>query len=162
MYILVSVISAFLIPFFIVGGSGSEVNVEVEPTPNAISLGDCELGVEEARTKEERNLGLMYRESLKDDTGMLFYLDKPITPDSGYGFWMPNMNFSLDMVFLNEDFEVVDVLDNVPPCETEDCPTYRPKKAADYVLEINANKAAECNVAEGSRLMFIKKIIPLD
>ncbi len=93
--------------------------------------------IEVADTYKTRKQGLMYRTSLAENNGMFF-----VFPQSkAYDFWMPNVSFPLDIVWISEDFKVVDIK-TVPPCEeveTKNCPFYTPDGKAKYVLEVNAN-----------------------
>ena len=93
--------------------------------------------VEIANTNEERSQGLMYREKLEEGHGMLFVFEKVKV----YEFWMKNTLIPLDMIWLDEDFDIVDVQTAVPcPVEEENCPTYKPKGVAKYVLEVNGGE----------------------
>lgn len=88
-------------------------------------------------TPETRQNGLMYKESLPKNQGMLFVFER----SEVYGFWMPNVNFPLDIVWIDKSFHVVDIK-TVPPCEDkviQNCPSYKPDGEALYVLEVNAN-----------------------
>jgi uncharacterized membrane protein (UPF0127 family) len=83
---------------------------------------------------------------------MFFVFDYPIQ----YGFWMKNCEFPQDMIFFNDNYEIVDILKDVPPCKTidptqEKCPSYIPKAAYRYVLEINAGSAATNNLEIGQK-----------
>lgn len=104
--------------------------------PSLVKIKDKKFEVEVVDTEKDRQRGLMYRESLAENKGMLFIFDKP----APYDFWMPNVNFPLDIVWIDEGFEVVDIK-TVPPCKelkALNCPSYPPEGAAKYVLEVNA------------------------
>jgi len=104
---------------------------------------------EVARSAGDKANGLSGRQALGEDEGMLFVYDEPCKP----GFWMPGMNFPLDMVFLDENFTVVGVNANAQPCKPNSaCPFYHPKENALYVLEVNANTSAEHGAVEGAVL----------
>jgi uncharacterized protein len=106
------------------------------------------VAVELATTEAERAQGLMFRESLPADAGMLFLFDTAeVRP-----FWMKNCHFPLDIVHLASDGAVVDVLANVPPCAADPCPYVAPKAASTTVLEVNAGTAAANGVVPGSTL----------
>ncbi len=91
--------------------------------------------------------GLSYRDSLCPQCGMLFVFEKP----GLQAFWMPDMRFSLDMIFLDENFRVVDVARGMEPCG-EVCIPYQSKHDAKYVLEVNGGFAAAHGLEEGQRL----------
>ena len=112
--------------------------IEVEESIDGfVRVGEQTFLVEIADTPESRTQGLMFREDLPLDQGMLF-----IFPESKpYEFWMPNLAFPLDIVWIDSFQNIVDVK-TVPPCQKEvisECPSYQPKGAAKYVLEVNAN-----------------------
>lgn len=95
------------------------------------------LTVEIADTTAKRARGLMYRKELGKNKGMLF-----IFPNSAkHSFWMANTKIPLDIIWMDENYNVVHVEKNVPPCSSKNiilCPQYTPKTSAKYVLEVNA------------------------
>ncbi len=110
-----------------------KVNCEASECP----LGDKTFFVEIVKTPESRQKGLMFRENLPKNQGMFFVFDKSAI----YNFWMPNVNFPLDIVWIDEDFQVVDIK-TADPCleqNTQKCPSFVPKAMAKYVLEVTAN-----------------------
>ena len=107
--------------------------------------------LEVARTPEQTAQGLMFRESLAPSSGMVFLFDSP-RPQA---FWMKNCRFPLDMVFTLKDGQVVDVLENVPPCAADPCPSYPSRAPADTVVELTAGDAKRHGVVPGARLSFL-------
>lgn len=101
--------------------------------------------VEIAKTVAQRREGLMYRESLEKNRGMLFIFDK----EANYSFWMKDTLISLDIIWINQNNEVVFIQENAEPCREENCPNIDPKKEAKYVLEINGGLAKEINIKVG-------------
>ena len=107
--------------------------------------------VELAQTDEQRQTGLMGREHLDKDKGMLF-----IYEDEGvYTFWMKNTLIPLDMIWIDGNGTVARIIKNAEPCGKEYCPSINPNKKAKYVLEINGGEADRLGLAEGSRLIFL-------
>ena len=104
-----------------------------------------------AQTDEDRQRGLMFRDKINRDQGMLFVFAREGT----YGFWMKNVNFSLDILWLNADRRIVHIQAHVPPCDQPDCPTYTPDRQALYVLEIKAGEAERRRLKLFDRLEFI-------
>jgi uncharacterized membrane protein (UPF0127 family) len=102
--------------------------------------------VEVARTPEEQARGLMFRESLPERTGMLFRFED----DGPHGFWMKNTMIPLDIVWLDENGQVVFVSENTPPCRADPCPNYGPEVPSWTVLEIAGGLAAKEKVTVGS------------
>jgi uncharacterized protein len=99
-------------------------------TSNTACISEFCFPIEIADTADERSLGLMFRDSLEG--GMLF-----IYQDLGrHNFWMKNTLIPLDIIWMNEDLEVIYV-ESVQPCKTESCPSYGPDEDSMYVLELN-------------------------
>ena len=115
--------------------------------PHVVLKGE-RFNVELATSQEEQALGLMFREELAEDTGMLF-----IFPAEGMrSFWMRNTRIPLDIFYFDADLKLVSVSENARPCKTRSCPSYPSKGPARYVLELNAGKAAELGVEPGDVL----------
>jgi len=104
--------------------------------------------VDLAETAEQQALGLMFREEMADDHGMLFIF--PV--EARRSFWMKNTRIPLDIFYFDGDLKLVSVAANARPCKTARCPTYPSAGPAQYVLELNAGKAAELGVQPGDAL----------
>jgi len=104
-----------------------------------------------AKTEEERTLGLMFRNTLNDDQGMLFVFEE----EEFYSFWMKNMNFAIDILWLDRQKRIVHIERNVPPCKKEPCPTYTPDFPAKYVLELKAGSIEKWKLKLYDRIDFI-------
>ena len=78
------------------------------------------VNVEVADTPQKQSQGLMYRENLKLDHGMLFIFDD----ESILSFWMKDTLIPLDMIFVDKTFRIINVVDNALPCNIEPCPDY--------------------------------------
>ena len=106
--------------------------------------------VELATTPQEQQLGLMFRDNMADDHGMLF-----VFPDSApRRFWMKNTRIPLDIFYFDENLRLVSVADDAKPCRVAQCPSYPSAGPARYVLELNAGKAAELAVKPGDELQL--------
>lgn len=90
--------------------------------------------VEEKKTKTEREEGLMNREKLDKDSGMLFIFEK----EEVYSFWMKNTLIPLDIIWISLEKKVVFINKNSLPCKNVDCFLINPGIKAKYVLEVNA------------------------
>ena len=104
--------------------------------------------VEVVRTPEKQALGLMYRDEMADDHGMLFIFPN----EARRSFWMKNTRIALDIIYFDADLRMVSVSENTPPCRTPRCPSYPSEGPAQYVLELNAGKASELDLEAGSSL----------
>ncbi len=105
--------------------------------------------IETVDTAEARALGLSGRESIADDRGMMFVFDQATTSNC---FWMKDMQFSIDMIWLDSDKKVVTIRDNVSPDTYPE--SFCPVSDAKYGLEIGAGQAMELEIREGSQLSF--------
>jgi uncharacterized membrane protein (UPF0127 family) len=106
--------------------------------------------VELAQTQQKQALGLMFRESMPQDHGMLFLF--PV--EAMRSFWMKNTKIPLDIFYFDADLKLVSVSENTPPCRSQRCPGYPSIGPAKYVLELNAGKAAELGVQQGDQLQL--------
>lgn len=97
-------------------------------------------------------LGLMHMRSIKESEGMLFVFSR----NAHHGIWMRNMLFPIDIIWLDEKFEVVDIVENAKPCHgLLGCTTYMPMSPARYVLELKAGASKRLGIKKGSRLVII-------
>ena len=110
--------------------------------------------VEVAATQEQRSQGLSGRDSLSSGTGMLFIFET----DGNYTFWMKDMRFPLDLVWISAECLVAEVVANAPPPEPGQTPNelarYTPSVQARYVLEINAGEAKTAEIDPGDAVEF--------
>lgn len=139
------------IAFFMMLPSQVEHEV-VEFSRDTIMIDDIELSVQVADTDHSRADGLMFQEELPYDEGMLFIFDD----SKKRTFWMSNMEFSLDIIWIDSQRNVVQIDNNVPPCETTEtkaCPRYDSGgKDVKYVLEVTAGFVDEFNITEDSKI----------
>jgi len=112
--------------------------------------GPVQIELELARTDEERRRGLMFRNRLGERQGMLFCFAE----DRKHAFWMKNTYLSLDVFFLSEDGVVVDLLERLPPCPQDPCPSYVSRVPARYALEVGGGVAGRYGVARGDRVLL--------
>ncbi|MBI2355676.1 MAG: DUF192 domain-containing protein [Candidatus Doudnabacteria bacterium] len=101
-----------------------------------VELAGKKLNIELADTQDERAVGLSGREELNENQGMLFVFDEPSRP----GFWMKNMKFGIDIIWIR-DSHVVDISSNLEPepgREDYQLKLYQPTVEIDSVLEVNA------------------------
>lgn len=103
--------------------------------------------LEVAQTPQQQALGLMFRESLPADRGMLFPFSEPQIAR----FWMKNVLIPLDIIFLYQG-KVKAIAANVPPCSVDPCPVYGPDVLVDRVLELAGGRAKELDLQIGDRL----------
>lgn len=128
------------VPGQIVKGQMLPISAEAKIAQQTIKL-------EVAQTPQQQAIGLMFRESLPSDRGMLFPFESPKIAR----FWMKNVLIPLDMVFIKGD-RIVEIAVNVPPCKTESCPVYGPDALVDRVLELPGGKSQELGIKPGDAI----------
>lgn len=113
----------------------------------AVIINGSKIRVEMADTLMKQAKGLSGRKSLGVGEGMLFLYAKP----GFYSFWMKDMSFPIDIIWISEDYEIIDIASNIQP---DSFPrTFAPQKASQYVLEVNAGVAG--NIAHvGDKVTF--------
>lgn len=106
------------------------------------------IDIEIADNDYERQLGLMNRQSMEEMRGMLF-----IFPQQEYqSFWMRNTLFSLDMIFINSNKEIVTIHKNTTPLSEQSYPSSAP---AIYVVEVNAGFCDRHQIKIGDKIFWI-------
>ena len=106
------------------------------------------IGIEVADNVQLRARGLMYRNSLPADGGMLFIFDR----EEIQGFWMKNTYIALDMLFVNREKEIVTIHANTTPMKEWN---YASTEPALYVVEVNAGYCLRHNIKAGDRIEFV-------
>jgi len=105
--------------------------------------------VELADDDAERARGLMYRDQMAADAGMLFLFER----QEAQAFWMKNTRIPLDILYFDEQWKMVGWSLNTPPCSLGDrCPSYPSQAPARYVLELNAGTAERIGAQLGDLL----------
>lgn len=111
------------------------------------------INVEIADNSFERERGLSFRKSMKQDEGMLFIFDEL----GKYGFWVKDMNFPLDVVWINEEGRVVYEVNNV---SLDTYPgVFINEVSARYVLEVNAGVTEKLGIYLGTKLAFSPELL---
>ena len=114
-----------------------------------VELGGKRYAVEVADDEAERERGLMFREELATDHGMLFLHDR----QEPLAYWMKNTKIPLDILYFDNGRRLVAQQRDVPPCTLGDrCPPYPSNAPARYVLELNAGQAEQLKLADGAEL----------
>ena len=135
----------------------SDVKLEsVEFPRGTVKIDGIVLEVQIADTDPRRARGLMFQEQLPLDQGMLFVWDDA----NKRSIWMLNMQFPLDVIWIDDNSKVVFIEKNVPPCktalETVTCPSYKGgSKDAKYVLEVTAGFVDAFKITTESTLEII-------
>ena len=155
--VLIPIIAAAII-IGIVGMLTIPTDVKLESVEfpmGTIKVDDIPLQVMIADTEPRRVRGLMFEDQLPYDQGMIFVFEK-----SGlYSLWMLNMQFSLDMIWFDQDGRVVHIETDVPPCKTAleitTCQSIIPDAEAVYILEVTSGFVDKNNITKDSMLSII-------
>ena len=116
-----------------------------------VELDGQRYSVEIADDDAERARGLMFRDELAADRGMLFIHDR----EEPQAYWMKNTRIPLDILYFDGARRLVAQQRDVPPCALGNgCPPYPSLAAARYVLELNAGEAARLKLENGAELKF--------
>ncbi len=113
-----------------------------------VLIGGTRVNAEVAADQESRTRGLMYRENLAPGQGMLF-----VFPEHGeHGFWMKNMKFPIDIIWITPGMEIGEIVEEMQPCGDDGCEGITPPVDTAYVLEVEAGFAKKHNLAVGDRV----------
>lgn len=128
-------------------GAASEAGLEVIPV--TIESGGTlhRFSAEVARTEEEQARGLMFRDSLAPDAGMLF----PFDPPRPASFWMKDTLIPLDMIFIRPDGTIARIAVNTVPHSLQPEGVEEPTAA---VLELAGGRTVELGISEGDRVSW--------
>lgn len=153
-YILLLAVFAGAFSFHIWEGSlvtdNSYTAQIVKPITPSVTINKLEIPIEVMRTLTEVQKGLSGRANLDPKNGMLFIFSKA----DYYRFWMPDMHFPIDIVWINNN-EVVDISYNVSNEFDPSKPKfYLPSKKANYVLEVNAGFSKKNNIKIGNSVIL--------
>lgn len=104
-----------------------------------------------AKTSKDKEIGLSKYNNIPQNFGMIFIFDK----SDFYSFWMKDMKFSIDILFI-KDNHIVTLYKNVsrPNTPNKTLLTYKPKSSANLVLEINAGLSQKYNIKEGDTIIL--------
>lgn len=118
-----------------------------------VDFDNLEITAEVAKTKESQNNGLSKRERLAAGAGMLFVFDKV----ERYSFWMKDVNFALDMIWIDQDKLIADITHNAQPepgIPDDLLRIYKSSQPILYVLEVLAGTARSNNLKIGDKVEF--------
>lgn len=122
-----------------------------------VELNGQRFEVEVADDDGERARGLMFRDAMDADRGMLFIHEREMP----LAYWMKNTKLSLDILYFDNERKLVSQQRDVPPCSSGNrCPPYPSDAPARYVLELNAGQAAKIGLKDGTELSFGPDIQP--
>lgn len=138
-FVTILIIPFILIIFFLVK------LIPTETTYKTVKIGNATIKAEVADSVQKQVQGLMFRESLPSNNGMLF-----VFQNEGYpGIWMINTSFPIDIIWIGKDMKITEIVGDAQPCMVN-CTTYFPSEKALYVLEVNTGFVAKNKIRAGS------------
>jgi len=152
LFFSIVVISAFFIfSGFSSDEKGSSLNLNGNGSKTVfLEIEGVKIKAEIAQSPEERKQGLSERENIEQNSGMFFVFEN----EGHHGIWMKDMNFPIDIIWIDESLNIVHIAESVSP---ETFPeVFSPPIPARYVLEVNAGLALENKFGVGSKVFFPK------
>jgi len=138
--------------FLIVGGLflGAGACAAPSHSEKNVCIGDACVKAVVVSSEKERAEGLMFKQSLAWNEGMLFVFEQ----EDVYGFWMKNMKFPLDLIWIGTNKKIADITRHASPCEKDPCPVFSPDQKVKYVLEVCAGFADKFKLRIGDAVEF--------
>ncbi|MCK4840340.1 MAG: DUF192 domain-containing protein [Methylococcales bacterium] len=143
-------ISIFIVTlsFLWINACSKELNTEFGQGRVKFNQQKLSIDVEVAKTKQQREVGLMNRTQLAPDQGMLFVFDR----NEIQRMWMKDTFIALDILFISSQGKIVSVHKALQPCHQSPCKIYHSIYNAVYMLEINAGIIERENIRAGQKL----------
>ncbi len=120
----------------------------LQPHDAYVELKGQRYSIEIANDAASRERGLMFRDQLAADHGMLFIFPQ----ETIQTFWMKNTRIPLDIIYFDANRRLVNVQQRVPPCQADPCPVYPSNSGAMYTLELKAGSAEKLDLKPGDEL----------
>jgi len=140
---IIAIVALFLV-FLTIGKFQS-------PKYTSVRVGNATVNAELADTPAKQVRGLMFRESLPKNDGMLFTFQS----EGRHGIWMMNTTIPLDVIWLDKEKRIVHIEKNIQPCGALlICPIFKPDSNAKYVLEVNSGYTSRNGIKVGSIASF--------
>lgn len=137
----------FTLPLFVEGVDAERISAH---RPIIFPSGR-QVKAEVADTPEARAKGLMFRDSLPADEGMLFIFQQA----APHSFWMKDCKFPIDIIWMDDRKKIIYLSEKTPPCRSDPCPLYGPKSGkALYVIEVVSGFAQKEKLKPGMKIQF--------
>src|SRR6185369_1837932 len=133
---------------------GSKMTTKMKTNGSQATIGTHTFDVEVVKTNNNTQIALTKYTAIADNQGMLFLFDQP----GFYTFWMKNMKFPIDMIFIHDDVVVSFVENATPPTSKDTQPLiYQPESSANKVLEVNKGTIKRDNIKKGDKVKIVIK-----
>jgi uncharacterized membrane protein (UPF0127 family) len=131
--------------------NSEELGAASLPNKVNVTINNVNLQADVALTADEQTKGLSIKDTLQSNEGMLFPSESPRI----LSFWMKDMKFPIDILWLGADKKVVHIEESLQPCSAFlPCPSYTPDVKAQYVLETVAGFSSANGITEGTPVEF--------
>jgi uncharacterized membrane protein (UPF0127 family) len=143
----------FMFAMALLAGCGTNSDAVDEFNTVKVTLPDgAVIRAEVMRNELDMRRGMMFRDSLSENRGMLFIHGSP----GKYSYYMYQVKIPLDIIWIDSRNKVVEVSENTPPCATKasECPTYGGMHDALVVLELAGGVARKHGVKPGATVVF--------
>ena len=117
---------------------------------SSVCVKDVCITVEVVSKLKDMQRGLQGRDNLADHHGMLFVFDT----DDFHNFWMKDMTFAIDMIWIDNQYHIAAIAPSRPPCIQDPCQVYTPSQKTRYVLEVPEGFAFQHQLKTGDVLKF--------
>ncbi len=126
---------------------------EKEWNTKQIKIGDKNYEIFVTQTEDEKITGLAAFDDIKDNQGMLFEFPE----ENYYSFWMKDMKFDIDIIFLDQDKKVIQIFENIQKTsyvDEKNYKTYLPRLKSKYVIEIKSGEVKKNSLQIGNVIIF--------
>ncbi len=138
----------FLVLFLLFGSQNKDTIYTNPPYDKVLDIGRVRVFVDLADTQEEQEKGLSGQAFLPSNYGKLFVFREP----GSYGFWMKDMNFPIDIIWLDENMRVLGIEDSVSPSTYPNI--FYPPQDVSFVLEVNAGFSTANDLSNNQLIRF--------
>ncbi len=116
-----------------------------------VKIGNITINSEIADTLPKQIRGLMFRENLPKNNGMLFIFSK----EEKHSIWMANTSIPLDIIWIDKNKKIIFIEKNAKPCESLGyCPIYKTDMNSKYILEVNSGFSDKNKIKVGQYINF--------
>jgi hypothetical protein len=151
---VVKPLAAFAASFLLLTACGPKATDVGDLNTNEITFPNGKTVIAETMLRDiDQMRGMMFRDSLAKDRGMLFVH----SADGKYPYWMYQCRIPLDIIWMSHERRIVEISPNTPPCPStsaKECPNFGGHETARYVLELAGGGAAFYGLKVGDALSF--------
>ncbi len=153
LYIISLALGALFLVLFLFFKPQNKDNLYTQnPYEKVLDIGETKVFVSLADTQEERQTGLSGQTFLPPNYGKLFVFEEP----GNYGFWMKDMNFPIDIIWLDENMRILGIEHSVSPSTYPN--VFYPPQNVSFVLEVNAGFSTKQGLSQNQLINFASNL----